>query len=90
MLSTRQLLRELDSDFGTTKKDARESAFYCETVTGSGSKNIMNPYHVGSSRSDVVNEYVSLSRINDSRLDKLVGKRNGQTLEKGDTHQLSA
>ncbi len=41
----------------------------------------MNPYHVGSSRSDVVNEYVSLSRTTDSRLDKLVGKRNGQTIE---------
>ncbi|MEJ2416538.1 MAG: hypothetical protein P8Y45_06325 [Exilibacterium sp.] len=41
----------------------------------------MNPYHVGSSRSDVVNEYVSISRVNDSRLDKLVGKRNGQTIE---------
>ncbi len=41
----------------------------------------MNPYHVGSSRSDVVNEYVSLSRINDLALDKLVGKRNGQAIE---------
>ncbi len=37
--------------------------------------------HGLSSRSDIVDEYVPLSHINDSRLDALIGKRNGETIK---------
>ncbi len=37
--------------------------------------------HGLSSRSDIVDEYVPLSHINDSRLDALIGRRNGETIK---------
>ncbi|WP_095647193.1 hypothetical protein [Pseudomonas indica] len=37
--------------------------------------------HGSSSRSGIVNEYVPLSHINDSRLDALIGRRNGEAIK---------